>query len=156
MPTAAPQPTAAPTEAPTAAPTATVAPTEAPTAAPTATAAPTEAPTATAAPTAAPKPTTTPKPTAASKPAAAQVTIKLFQFQPSPITVKPGTRVVWTNDDDIEHSVTSGAPPDGNGAFDSGFFGKGQTFAMTFQQPGDYPYFCRRHPSMMGMVTVAP
>jgi plastocyanin len=103
-----------------------------------------------------PKPTTAPRPTPAPEPAAAQITIKLFQFQPGTITVQPGTRVIWTNQDDIEHSVTSGTPPDGDGRFDSGFFGKGQTFAMTFEQPGEYPYFCRRHNSMTGTVTVAP
>ena len=167
-PVAAPAPTSASTAAPIAAPTAVSAPTamptaiSAPTAVPTATATRTAVPTATATPTAVPtamatpKPTTAPRPTPTPEPATAQITIKLFQFQPGTITVQPGTRVIWTNQDDIEHSVTSGTPPDGDGRFDSRFFGKGQTFAMTFEQPGEYPYFCRRHNSMTGTVTVAP
>lgn len=83
-------------------------------------------------------------------------TIKLFTFSPEPLTVKAGTTVVWTNQDNIEHSVTSGSAPDGDGAFDSDFFTQGQTFAHTFSQPGQFSYFCKRHNSMVGTVTVTP
>ena len=85
-----------------------------------------------------------------------QATIKLFQFEPNPLEVPVGTTVVWTNQDDIEHSVTHGTPPKPGGAFDSGLFTKGQTFSFTFDQPGEYPYFCTRHTSMQGVVRVMP
>lgn len=80
--------------------------------------------------------------------------IKLFSFQPNPIEIPAGTTITWTNQDDIEHSVTSGSgTPDGT--FDSEFFTKGQTFSQTFDEPGEYTYFCKRHPSMTGTITVS-
>lgn len=85
----------------------------------------------------------------------AQAQIKLFQFQPRALEIKAGTTVTWVNGDDIEHSVTSGAPGKTTDAFDSGFFKKGGSFAFTFAKPGTYTYFCKRHPSMKAEVTVA-
>ena len=92
--------------------------------------------------------------TAVAPAAAADATIKLFQFQPNPIEVKAGTTVKWTNGDDIEHSVTAGAPGNESNAFDSGFFKKGGIFEFTFNEPGTYTYFCKRHNSMKATVTV--
>lgn len=95
--------------------------------------------------------------TAAIQPAAAQdaeVAVKLFQFQPKALTVKPGTAITWMNGDDIEHSVTAGEPGKETKAFDSGFFVKGESFTHSFAEPGIYSYFCKRHQSMRGTVTV--
>ena len=42
-------------------------------------------------------------------------------FAPSEINIAPNATVVWTNDDSIMHSVTSGKPREGpTGEFDSG------------------------------------
>jgi len=87
---------------------------------------------------------------------AVQVSIKLFSFNPGVIEVPVGTKVVWTNGDAIEHSVTSGVPGTPGGAFDSGFFTEGQTWSFTFDEPGEYPYFCKRHNFMRGVVKVVP
>jgi plastocyanin len=81
-------------------------------------------------------------------------TIKLFQFQPGEITIKKGTTIVWVNGDDIEHSVTAGAPGKESGAFDSGFFKKDGSFRQTFTEAGTFDYFCKRHPSMKAKVVV--
>jgi plastocyanin len=91
----------------------------------------------------------------ASAGGAADATIKLFQFQPKALDVKVGTTVTWTNADDIEHSVTAGEPGKESGAFDSGFFKKGGTYSFTFDKPGTYTYFCKRHNSMKATVTVS-
>jgi plastocyanin len=80
--------------------------------------------------------------------------LQLFAFSPNPLEVAVGTTVQWTNEDDIEHSVTTGAPPEGDGVIDSGFFTKGQVYSYTFAKPGTYAYFCRRHNSMTGTVIV--
>lgn len=80
--------------------------------------------------------------------------IKVFQFQPKDITVKVGTKIIWTNGDDIEHSVTAGAPGKETKTFDSGFFKKDGTWEMTFSQAGTFEFFCKRHPSMKGKVIV--
>lgn len=98
-----------------------------------------------------PIPTFTDTPTA---PATATVDIKLFGFQPAVLEVAVGTTVTWTNRDDIEHSITSGAPPETDGTFGSDFITQGETFSYTFDTPGDYAYFCRRHNSMTGLIRV--
>jgi plastocyanin len=79
------------------------------------------------------------------------VAIKLFMYQPTPLEVAAGTTVVWTNQDAIEHSVTPERPA---GDFGSDLFTKGQQYAYTFAQPGEYPYYCKRHESMRGIVRV--
>ncbi len=84
----------------------------------------------------------------------APVAIQLFQFKPSPVEVKAGTRVTWTNNDDINHTVTSGTPENRDGRFDGKLSGKGTTFAFDFTQPGTYSYFCARHQSMRGEIVV--
>ena len=83
-----------------------------------------------------------------------EASIKLFQFQPKTIEVKVGTTVEWVNGDDIEHSVTAGAPGKETKDFDSGFFKREGRFAFTFTKPGSYSYFCKRHPSMKATVAV--
>lgn len=79
------------------------------------------------------------------------VDIKLFMYQPTPLEVPAGTTVVWTNQDAIEHSVTPEQPA---GDFGSDLFTKGQQYAYTFAEPGEYPYYCERHESMRGIVRV--
>ena len=86
----------------------------------------------------------------------APVAIQLFQFTPSPVAVEAGTRVTWTNQDDINHTVTSGTPENRDGRFDGKLSGKGTTFTFDFTQPGTYPYFCARHQSMRGEIRVNP
>ena len=85
------------------------------------------------------------------------VTAKLFTFSPTPLTVKAGTKVTWTNDDQILHTVTSGSPPPGSadGTFNGPMDGKGTSFAFTFERPGTYRYFCMRHNQMTGQVDVS-
>jgi plastocyanin len=82
--------------------------------------------------------------------ATVHITIQNFAFSPQTITVAPGTTVVWTNKDSVDHTVTSdtGAWPD------SGNLATGQTFSHTFAKAGTYPYHCAIHPSMTAKVTV--
>jgi plastocyanin len=86
--------------------------------------------------------------------AAATAAIRVFQFQPGALEVRPGTRVTWTNQDDITHTVTSGMHGTPDGRFDVLLGGKGTTGRATFAAPGVYPYFCVRHTSMRGEVVV--
>lgn len=86
----------------------------------------------------------------------ANAQIKLFQFQPKELDVKAGTTVAWENGDDIQHSVTAGMAGKKAKGFDSGFFAKGERFEHTFAEPGTFPYFCMRHPSMTGKIVVTP
>ena len=84
-------------------------------------------------------------------PGAANVTIKLFQYQPGRIQVKAGTTVTWVNEDEIFHTVTSEKK---NSSFDGPLDGKGKSFSFTFSQPGIYTYYCDRHEHMRGEIEV--
>jgi plastocyanin len=86
--------------------------------------------------------------------AIADAAIRVFQFQPGALEVRAGTRVTWTNQDDITHTVTSGLPGSPDGRFDVRLDGRGTSGSATFTDPGVYPYFCTRHPSMRGEVVV--
>jgi plastocyanin len=52
--------------------------------------------------------------------------------------------------------VTNGIPEKPGKAFDSDFFTEGKTFTFTFEKPGTYPYFCKRHNSMQGKIKALP
>jgi plastocyanin len=82
--------------------------------------------------------------------------IKGFQFKPKMLEVHVGETVTWTNQDGIEHSVTSGTPDAAGQDFDTGLFVKGESRSITFDKPGVYSFFCARHKSMHGSVTVLP
>jgi plastocyanin len=77
----------------------------------------------------------------------ATVVIESVSFQPSTITVEPGTTVTWLWDDGpIPHDVK------GDG-FASELQSSG-SFTHTFEEPGTYPYVCSIHPQMTGTVEV--
>ncbi len=84
------------------------------------------------------------------------VGVQVFQFQPGAVEIKVGTAVTWTNRDDIEHTVTSGDLEHRTGRFDLRLRGRDTTTTVGFNEPGVYPYFCDRHPSMRGEIRVNP
>lgn len=45
----------------------------------------------------------------------AHVAMKNTLFQPAELSVQPGTKVVWTNEDGVDHTVKSGTPSSGGG-----------------------------------------
>jgi len=80
-------------------------------------------------------------------------------FSPNPVEVKVGQKVVWTNDDTLQHTITSGSPgsPDSGKEFDSGLtkiLNNGDTFEHTFTTAGEFPYYCQLHPNQVGTVIV--
>ena len=79
----------------------------------------------------------------------AGVQIDQYAFLPQRITVKPGTTVTWTNDDDDSHTVASSSK-----LFKSKALDTGDKFSFTFTTPGRYDYFCSLHPHMTGAVVV--
>ena len=80
------------------------------------------------------------------------VRIMNFQFSPTSLTVKPGTKVTWTNDDTTVHSIKDTSPLATPVSSD---LGKGATFSITYDRPGSYSYICGIHQYMTGTVTVA-
>ena len=88
----------------------------------------------------------------AMTPARAAVTavkIANFTFNPPMLTVKAGTTVTWSNEDDIPHTVNATKQ-----AFKSGALDTDETFSFTFAAPGTYEYFCALHPHMTGTIVV--
>lgn len=94
-----------------------------------------------------------------------------LKFMPSDITVPAGTTVTWQNGETISHTVTSGSwgevnettglrgtqTPDGR--FDHALSPMGQegdSFSFTFEEPGEYFYYCQPHLTMNAKVTVTP
>jgi plastocyanin len=92
-------------------------------------------------------------PGASSEPS---VTLHLFQFSPDTLVIPTGTRVTWTNTDDVQHTVTTGDADHADGKFAGSLAAKGATTTFTFERPGTYPYFCDRHHFMRGLVRVTP
>ena len=82
------------------------------------------------------------------------VAVQLFKFRPDRVGIKTGTRVTWTNQDEITHTVTAGTPDKPDPAFDFRLAGKGTAAAFEFGRPGVYTYFCARHPAMRGQIHV--
>ena len=79
-------------------------------------------------------------------------------YDPANIAVPAGTTVIWFNDDPGEpHTVTSGSADDGKAGsiFDSNLIVDGAFFQYTFENAGDFPYYCELHPSMTGSVSVS-
>lgn len=93
-----------------------------------------------------------------------QVEVIDTAFEPKEITVAAGTKVVWMQIGDQPHSVTANdesfdSAPDCGPIDTDRCDGEGDTFSFTFEEPGEYPYYCRVHglPSgrgMTGTVTV--
>ncbi|MDH3610682.1 MAG: plastocyanin/azurin family copper-binding protein [Nitrosopumilus sp.] len=76
-------------------------------------------------------------------------------YIPYEVTIDVGGMVTWSNDDTAAHTVTGGGAADGpSGVFDSSLFMAGTTFSHTFEEAGEYPYFCMVHPWMEGIVIV--
>ena len=70
------------------------------------------------------------------------------------IEVLAGDTVVWKNADTATHTVTSTVAEEIGTVFDSGLFGPGRIFSHTFDDIGDYTYYCIVHPWMEGAVIV--
>jgi len=79
------------------------------------------------------------------------VKIVNFEFKPKTVTVKPGTKVTWTNEDTNIHDVKDTSPL---ATPVSQELSKGDTFSITYAQPGSYSYVCGIHPYMTGTVEV--
>ncbi len=78
-----------------------------------------------------------------------EIMLKDFMFNPTPLTVKAGSTVTWTNMDDEPHTVVSDT-----GMFKSGGMDTNESFSFKFDKPGTYHFTCSIHPRMVGTVLV--
>ena len=98
---------------------------------------------------------------------------KNLAFEPETATVETGETVTWTNESDIQHTVTAyedeipgEAAYFASGGFESeraarnritdGLIASGESYEHTFDHPGTYGYFCIPHEGsgMVGTVRV--
>ncbi len=80
-----------------------------------------------------------------------------FVFNPQDVVVPVGTTVIWVNQDGAPHTATA----DDGKLFKSDLLSKGQSFKHTFDQVGEFPYYCELHGSaggqdMAGKIKVVP
>jgi len=80
--------------------------------------------------------------------AQAEITIDDFTFSGAD-SVNVGDTVQVTNNDSVGHTWT--AVDEG---FHSGTLASGDTFEFTFDEGGEFDYFCQIHPQMTGTITV--
>jgi plastocyanin len=86
---------------------------------------------------------------AQSRPTATEVKIDNFTFTPADLNVPVGATVVWTNHDDIPHTVVST-----DKAFKSKVLDSDEKYSFTFGTAGTFTYFCSIHPKMTAKVIV--
>lgn len=88
--------------------------------------------------------------TAAEQPpgSEASITISGFAFSGAE-TVSVDDTITVTNEDAAGHTWTAV-----DGEFDSGTLAEGETFEFTFDEAGEFEYFCSIHPTMTGSITV--
>ena len=68
------------------------------------------------------------------------------RFLPFAITVRVGTTVVWVNNDTDAHTVVSDDVFNTAGHRGTNVqLAPGGKFALTFNRPGQFPYYCRFH-----------
>jgi plastocyanin len=77
-------------------------------------------------------------------------------FVPKSATVSSGAPIRWDNPTATEHTITHlSCLENGNlCAFDSGIVLPNHSFTLPGLAPGHYPYLCRIHPIMYGVITV--
>jgi plastocyanin len=108
--------------------------------------------------------------------------IQLLEFAPVNIAINAGDTVTWSLDSTEFHDVVftgGGKPPDfvepgpdgvfinplaalpqggstydGGGLAGSGLLNKGETYSLTFPNPGTYTYYCAIHAGMVGSIQV--
>ncbi|MBN2530429.1 MAG: cupredoxin domain-containing protein [Deltaproteobacteria bacterium] len=68
------------------------------------------------------------------------------------ITVSVGDTVRFVRVDDMPHNVTS---LQGNFQSSEILYGAGETYEVTFEQPGSYGFYCSVHPGMKGTILVS-
>jgi plastocyanin len=78
-----------------------------------------------------------------------KVDIVDFAYDPDPVRVQTGGKVIWQNMDPAPHTATAD-----DGSFDTGTLEQGKLKSETFKEAGTYTYFCEIHPTMHGTVEV--
>lgn len=79
-----------------------------------------------------------------------QITMENLAFAPAEVSAKVGDTVEWINKDVFAHTATAR-----NGDFDVTMPPK-KTVTSVLKKAGTVEYYCRFHPNMKAVLTVAP
>ena len=104
-------------------------------------------------------PTTVPDPASADAgsgacsategPGTVEVAIDGRAFVPGRVTAAVGDVIAFRNDDPVGHTATLD-----DGSCTTETLGSGETGALVFSAPGEYPFHCRIHPDMTGTFVI--
>lgn len=70
----------------------------------------------------------------------------------SEVTIDAGGEIIWSNDGTVPVSITDGKPQDS--VINSGTLNPAQTYALKFEESGEYHFSLASHPWMTGTITV--
>ena len=90
-----------------------------------------------------------PLPTGAAPEPATTVHIRDDRFVPATLSIAPGTKVTFVNDDDDAHTVTAD-----NGSWDSEGLNQGEHWVHAFPTTGKIAYHCTVHPFMKATIVI--
>ena len=79
-----------------------------------------------------------------------QITIENLVFTPAEVSAKVGDTIEWINKDVFAHTATAR-----NGDFDVTTPPK-KTVSSILKKAGSIEYYCRFHPNMKAVLTIAP
>lgn len=79
-------------------------------------------------------------------------------FEPENLSIVKGQTVVWLNQTEMQHTSTSGIKCSPDKKWDSEYLLKGETYSHTFNEAGEFQYYCIPHclAGMTGIITVQP
>src|SRR5690349_8744495 len=79
-------------------------------------------------------------------------------FNQSILNISPGDTVMWTNNDNMDHTLVDGLPyaAQRGSIFDSGVIPPGKTYSFTFYNAGMYKYSDKIDRWMVGEINVRP
>lgn len=80
-----------------------------------------------------------------------QIKMSEIKFNPQNLKISKGTRVTWVNDDGVEHYVNTDSHPAHTYYLpqNSKSLAKGESFSVSFEESGIYPYHCSAHADTM-------
>lgn len=84
------------------------------------------------------------------------VQMKDIAFKPLSLKISRGAKVTWVNDDSVGHYVNTDSHP-AHSYFESQnsrLIGPGQSYTVTFDKAGAFPYHCSAHTAMTAQIIV--
>ncbi|MDQ0113775.1 plastocyanin/azurin family copper-binding protein [Paenibacillus harenae] len=72
------------------------------------------------------------------------IDIKEYSFGTEALTIEAGSKVIFTNYDEMKHNAVAL-----DGSFSTPLLAKGESYTVTFDKPGTYNYLCEPHMSFM-------